>query len=80
MGLRGISGAVVKVGVVVDGVGGDADVVSTVGGAVDPLPLVLGDRKLKVLDILQRNFTWLDGVSCCGELGELVCEALHNTL
>jgi hypothetical protein len=78
MGLRGMSGAVVNVGVAMDGVGGDADVVSTDGGAVDALPL--GDRKLKALDILQRNFTWLDGVSCWGELGELVCEALHNTL
>ena len=78
MGLRGISGAVLNVGVAVDGVGGDADVISTDGGAVDALPL--GDRKLKALDILQRNFTWLDGVSGWGELGELVCEALHNTL
>jgi hypothetical protein len=66
MGLGGISSAVVNIGVMaVDGVGGNADVVlphvSSDGGTVDPLPL--GDRKLKVLDILQRNFTWLDGVS-----------------
>lgn len=78
MGLRGMSGAVVNVGVAVDGVGSDANVISTDEGAVDALPL--GDRKLKALDILQRNFTWLDGVSCWGELGELVCEAVHNTL
>ena len=78
MGLGGISSAVINVGVSVDGVGGDADVVSTDGGMVDPLPL--GDRKLKAPEDILQTFTWLDGVSYWGELGELVCEALHNTL